>query len=119
MAYDYMMKHALCLIAVLATPAMAETPAAPPAGVQEGVGLMQQGAEMLLRGLMANMEPALKDMGEAVAEMEPKLRELMAIVDDITNYHPPELLENGDILIRRKTPAELKLETLPGNQIDL
>ena len=113
------MKYALALIALMATPAVGETPAAPPPGVDEGVGLMQQGAEILLRGLMSNMEPALKDMGEAVAQMEPKLRELMAMVDDITNYHAPEKLENGDILIRRKTPAELKLETLPGNQIEL
>ena len=113
------MKHALALIALMATPALGETPAAPPPGVDEGVGLMQKGAEILLRGLMENMEPALKDMGEAMAQMEPKLRELMAMVDDITNYHAPEKLENGDILIRRKTPAELMLETLPGNQIEL
>ena len=113
------MKHALALIALMATPALGETPAAPPPGVDEGVGLMQKGAEILLRGLMENMEPALKDMGEAMAQMEPKLRELMAMVDDITNYHAPEKLENGDILIRRKTPAELKLESLPGNQIEL
>lgn len=91
----------------------------PPAGVEEGVSLMQQGAEILLRGLMDNMEPALKDMGAAVAEIEPKLRDLMAMVDDITKYHAPEMLENGDILLRRKTPAELKLETLPGAQIEL
>ena len=113
------MKHALFLIALLASPVNAETPVAPPPSVDEGVGLMQQGAEILLRGLMANMEPALKDMGDAMAQMEPKLRELMAMVDDITNYHAPEMLENGDILIRRKTPAELKLETLPGDQIEL
>ena len=113
------MKHVLILIALTASPALAETSVAPPEGVEEGMGLMQQGAEMLLRGLMANMEPALKDMGAAVAQMEPKLRELLAMVDDLTNYHAPEKLENGDILIRRKTPAELKLETLPGDQIEL
>ena len=113
------MKNVLILIALACSPAVAETPVTPPGGVDEGVSLMQQGAEILLRGLMTNMKPALKDMGEAVAEMEPKLRELMAMVDDVTNYHAPEMLENGDILIRRKTPAELKLETLPGNQIDL
>ena len=113
------MKHAVILIGLLASPAMAQTPVTPPEGVDEGVSLMQQGAEILLRGLMANMEPALKDMGDAMAEIEPKLRELLAMMDDITNYHAPELLENGDILIRRKTQAELKLESLPGNQIDL
>ena len=113
------MKHALIVIALVASPMMEETPATPPATVGDGVSLMQQGAEILLRGLMNNMEPALKDMGEAVAGMEPKLRELMAMIDDITKYHAPEKLKNGDILIRRKTPAELKLDSLPGDQIEL
>ena len=113
------MKYALIAFAMMLTPLRAETPPQVPSDVDEGVGLMQQGAEILLRGLMANMEPALKDMGKAVAEMEPKLRELMALVDDITNFHAPEMLENGDIIIRRKTPAELKLESLPGDQREL
>ena len=113
------MKSLLLAFVLAAPPALAETPVMPPAGVEEGVSLMQQGAEILLRGLMDNMEPALKDMGAAVAEIEPKLRDLMAMVDDITKYHAPEMLENGDILLRRKTPAELKLETLPGAQIEL
>lgn len=113
------MKHAFIGFVLMASPVLAETPVVPPEGIDEGVSLMQQGAEILLRGLMTEMEPALKDMGEAVAEIEPKLRELMAMVDDITNYHAPEKLENGDILIRRKTPAELKLEGLPGDQIEL
>ena len=113
------MKYLAILLACGVSPALAETRITPPATVDDGVSLMQQGAEMLLRGLMENMEPALKDMGQAVAGIEPKLRELMAMVDDLRNYHAPEKLQNGDILIRRKTPAELKLENLPGNQVEL
>lgn len=96
---------------------MAETPADPE--VEQGFSLMEEGAKLLLRGLASRMEPALKDMGEAVAGMEPKLREVLALIDDLRNYHAPEKLENGDILIRRKTPAELQLEGLEGPATDL
>lgn len=74
-----------------------------------GQSLMQHGAQMLLRGLMHEMEPALNDMGKAMGEIEPVLRDLIAMMDDLRNYHAPVLLPNGDILIRRKTPAELAL----------
>jgi hypothetical protein len=30
---------------------------------------------------------------------------MMALVDDMTNYELPEMLENGDIIIRRKPDA--------------
>ena len=109
---------ALCLSPL---PAFAQsTEAAPPAAdVDEGVSLMQEGAKLLFRGLMGQMEPTLKDMTTALGEVEPKLRELLAMVDDIRNYHAPEKLENGDIIIRRKTPEELKLEGLKGDEFDL
>ena len=42
----------------------------------------------------------------------------MAKIDDIRNYHPPEVLPNGDIIIRRKTPAELAAPPAEG-EIDL
>ena len=83
------------------------------------VFFLANGHHVLLRGLASRMEPALKDMGAAMAEMEPKLREVLALIDDLRNYHAPERLENGDILIRRKTPAELKLEGLEGPATDL
>ena len=56
----------------------------------EGLSLIEQGARLLLRGLMA--------------EMEPKLRELERALDDLSAYHPPEILPNGDIILRRKVP---------------
>ena len=45
--------------------------------------------------------------------------EIMAMIDDLANYHAPERLPNGDIILRRKTPAELKLEALDGPQTEL
>ena len=42
-----------------------------------------------------------------MAEMEPALEDLQGFVDNLNAYHPPEILPNGDILIRRKTPEEM------------
>ena len=115
------MKHlfaplALCLAL---TPLWAQetAPETPPAEVDEGVDLMEEGAKLLLRGLLSEMEPALDEMGKAMEEMAPAIRELVEMMGDIRNYHAPELLPNGDIIIRRKTPTERFAPN--GPQIDL
>jgi hypothetical protein len=104
---------ALCL---MAAPAMAqETPLVEDPPAEEGFSLMQEGARMVLRGLMTEMDPALTEMERALAEIGPalealgeevgpRLRELLAVVDDFANYDAPVVLPNGDILIRRKAP---------------
>ena len=33
------------------------------------------------------------------------LPKVLKKVDDLTLYHPPEMLPNGDIIMRRKQPA--------------
>lgn len=78
-----------------------------PAEVDQGVSLMQQGAKLLLKGLMSNMKPAMDDMSRAIAEMQPGLQNLITMMGDVGNYHAPEMLSNGDIIIRHKTPAEM------------
>ena len=80
------MKH-FCLIFCLicATPALAEE--------DRGRDLMAEALRLFMQGFMAEMEPALED--------------LQGFVDNLNAYHPPEILPNGDIIIRRKTPAEL------------
>ncbi|WP_096786567.1 AAA+ family ATPase [Rhodobacter sp. CZR27] len=100
----YVAPLALCL---LLAPAQAqETPAPDPeADVEEGFSLLNEGAKLLFRGLMDEMEPAIRDMGEAMGELQPALRDLLAKVDDLRNYEAPERLPNGDILIRRKPDA--------------
>jgi hypothetical protein len=42
-----------------------------------------------------------------MAEMEPALRDLQGALQNLDAYHPPEVLPNGDILIRRKVPLEV------------
>lgn len=104
----------LCLMAVPST--AQELLPAPSAEVEEGFSLMEEGAKLLFKGLMSGMEPAMQDMGRALAEMEPALRDLMVMMGDIGSYHPPEMQANGDILIRRKTAVE-RLQK--GPEIDL
>ncbi|MCO4842876.1 MAG: hypothetical protein KC439_08210 [Yoonia sp.] len=88
------------------------------AEVEEGLSLMEQGAKLLLRGFMTEMEPAieeLKGMSEEMsdamalftAEMGPALAEMMTRIDDLRNYDSPEIMPNGDIIIRRKPDAPI------------
>ena len=97
----------------------------------DSLSLMERGAQMLLEGLMREMEPALEDLqglaeefGPALqdftAQMGPALRGLLEDVEDWSVYEPPEILDNGDIIIRRKPPAGENLPAADENgQIDL
>jgi len=38
--------------------------------------------------------------------MGPAFGELMGKIDDLSVYHPPEMLPNGDIILRRKAPLD-------------
>lgn len=82
----------------------------------EGIDLMEEGARLLLRGLLSEMDPALEELKDLAAEMGPQMRlfaeemgpalaALLDQVDDLTNYDAPELLQNGDIIIRRRLDA--------------
>jgi hypothetical protein len=116
-AYVGRMKK-LALIIALSAPLPAFAQEAPNTDVDEGLSLLEQGAQMLLRGMMSEMEPALDDMAQALAQAEPMLRDMLAMMDDLTNYHPPEIMPNGDIILRRKTPAELATPA-PEGEIEL
>lgn len=83
----------------------------------EGLTLMEEGAKLLFRGLMAEMEPALEDLQGLADEMAPAFAELMGMIGDFSNYRAPEVLPNGDIIIRRKLP--LKLEPAEKGEIEL
>lgn len=98
----------LVVLSVIASPALAEE--------EEGFSLMEEGAKLFMRGIMQEMEPAMDDlrafaetmepaMRQFVREMGPALAEVLKKVDDLTMYHPPEMLPNGDIIMRRKEPV--------------
>ena len=95
-----MRKILLPLALILATSAAT---AEEDGGLRDGFGLIQEGTRLLLRGLMD--------------EIEPGLRELHDRIGDLSTYHPPEVLPNGDILLRRRVPLEP--EDPPGEEIEL
>ena len=122
--------YALIVAAGLAcAPAFAED--APETEMDQGLNLMEEGARMLMRGLMDEMEPTLdalrnnfEEMGPAFAEfvqsVGPAFGELLEQVDDLRNYEAPEILPNGDIIMRRSPDApawEPELEE--GSEIEL
>ena len=120
------MRHIIftkALVAVCALPMTAQE-AESPEDLNEGFSLMEEGAKLLLRGLMTEMEPTIQElegmtdeMGAAMAElgdtMGPALVELMARIDDMRNYDAPEVLANGDIIIRRSADAPTYVPPAP------
>lgn len=58
-----------------------------------------------LKGLTDEFKPALRSF---VTEMGPALGDLLEKIEDFSVYHPPEILPNGDIIMRKKTPKELE-----------
>ena len=113
--------HVMTLTALLAatTPAMAQEEEP-----EQGRSLMEQGAELFLEGLKREMAPALEDlqgladrfgpsMSSFLQEMGPALGEMADQIKDWSSYHPPEILPNGDIIIRKKQPEAEPEETPP------
>ncbi|WP_375255117.1 AAA+ family ATPase [Yoonia sp.] len=104
------------VFALAVMPAFAQDETVPE--TDDGLTLMEEGARMLMRGLMTEIEPAIEglrdgfeEMGPAFAEFAqsvgPAFADLLNQVDDFRNYEAPEFLPNGDIIIRRSPDAPL------------
>jgi hypothetical protein len=91
------MIRAVALTLLLALPASAED-----SDPMEGIDLMQEGARLLLRGLMDDMAPAIV-----------KMDQFARILQNLDDYHLPEILPNGDVILRRKVPLT------PAPEVDL
>ena len=113
---------ALCLVLTPATAQEAEE--------ERGLSLMERGLSLFFDGLRQEAEPALTELQRLMEEFEPAmrafademgpaLRDLMTEVEDWSTYHPPEMLDNGDIIIRKKTPEEQAMPDEPGEGIEL
>jgi hypothetical protein len=107
---------ALALIATLSATPLAAQEGSPQA--EEGWSLLREGAGLLFDSFRSEIEPGLQEMADALAGAEPMLRELMGMMGEVGNYHAPEIQPNGDILIRRKTPAEIAAEP-PAPEVEL
>ncbi|MGJ8616091.1 MAG: hypothetical protein ACSHWS_04560 [Sulfitobacter sp.] len=122
------MKHVVPFIAILSL-----LPLTAQAEEDRGLSLMERGAQLFMEGILKEMEPAIDEfegladqMGPALknfaTEMGPKLTELFEQVDDWSAYTAPEMLPNGDIIIRRKPDHPLvppETPTEPAPQIEL
>lgn len=73
-----------------------ESESAPDTPLLGGLDELADGMRKLLEGLQDDVAPLMEDLSD-------QLRSLNA-------YHPPEVLPNGDIIIRRKAPAEMTPE---------
>lgn len=113
---------ALC-VALAVSPVFAEED-------KDGLSLMEEGAMLFLKGLQWQVEPTLEDLGAMAEEfgpalksfteeMGPALGSLLGEVEDWSAYHPPEILDNGDIVIRRKAPEEMPKVEEEAEQTDL
>ncbi|SPJ24231.1 AAA+ family ATPase [Palleronia abyssalis] len=116
------MRHiipALVTALLLSTPAIAQEATEDPdmpigdtSDVEQGLDLLSEGTRQLLRGLMGEVEPRMRDLAESLENFD-----FNGIgVDDLGAYHPPEMLPNGDIILRRKedrpidTPMDDEIE---------
>lgn len=98
--------------------ALAAALAASPALSQDsgGSNLIEEGADLLLRGLLEEVAPPLQELAgigrevlpafQLLAEqMGPAFAEVIGQVDSITYYEPPVIAPNGDIVLRRRADA--------------
>ena len=80
---------------------------------EEGSSMMERGMMLFLEGLREEMSPTLRDlqglveeygppMQSFLREMGPAMAEILEEVEDWSRYELPEILPNGDIIIRRK-----------------
>lgn len=96
----------------------------------DGLSLMEEGAMLFLKGLQQQVEPTLEDLGAMAEEVGPALKSfteemgpalgsMLREVEDWSAYQPPEILDNGDIIIRRKAPEEIPKVEDDAEQTDL
>ncbi len=103
---------ALVVMLALSAPVAAEPVTSEPSA-EEGGSLMQRGMDLFFKGLQEEMAPTLDDfqmlveqigpsMGEFLSYMGPALADIVSRVEDWSAYELPEMLPNGDIIIRKK-----------------
>ncbi|MBQ2261126.1 MAG: AAA+ family ATPase [Loktanella sp.] len=122
------MKRPIAIISLamfLASPALAQEDE-----TDQGFSLMEQGARMIMRGLMAEMDPAISSlrdsvdeigpvMGDFLREMGPGFAAFLNRIDDVRHYAFPEFLPNGDIILRRKPDAPVWRPDPDSDEIEL
>ena len=115
--------HLIRTVCVMSALAAAPIAAQDVTEEEQGRSLMEEGARLFFEGIQREMGPALEGLRDRAQEMEPALgpalRDLMGEIGDLSAFHAPEVLPNGDILLRRKTPQEMQESPVPDGEIEL
>ena len=106
-----MLRIGLILLALsFAAPAAAQERAEDGIGLGQLLELFRDEAEGVLRNLMDEADESRKELERRLRDMEPRLR---ALTEDLARefgglwqYHPPEVLPNGDIILRRRRDGD-------------
>ena len=64
--------------------------AQPRGQLEQGLSLLEEGTRLLMQAIIAELGPAWAELEE--------------MIDNLNAYYPPEVMPNGDIIIRRKSP---------------
>lgn len=110
------MRHRLLSVLAIVLASAAPLHAQTSETEDEGLSLMEEGAKLFMRGLMDELDPAIRELEGIAQEIEPAFRdlarqmgpafaEILSTIDNIRFYEAPVILENGDILIRRSDDA--------------
>ncbi|QPM91912.1 hypothetical protein [Pseudooceanicola algae] len=108
---------------------MQRSPPGAETGEDENSSKMKQGLQLFLDGLSGGMGQTFDGMGQMAEDAAPALRDLFARlgpawqevldqVKDFSDYEAPQILPNGDILIRRKEEAPEYVPAVPGENED-
>ncbi len=111
------------------TPVLAEDNAE----VSEGFDLMEKGVQLFMQGIFNELEPTMNEFQQLIDEASPQLKALLLEmgpslvealnkIDDFSYYEKPEVLPNGDIIIRRDKGAPIYVppaEIEPQAEIEL
>lgn len=104
------MCRVLCISVALALASPLAADAPPPApdnGASEDVPqTLGDLFERLLRGFAEETAPHLRNLERQLQQMEPEIERFWDSLRGMAQYHPPEILPNGDILIRRRQPDD-------------
>ncbi|MEM7489252.1 MAG: hypothetical protein AAF390_09035 [Pseudomonadota bacterium] len=111
--------RALLILPFLAVPAFAQEAEVTP----DPPSLTERGLRLFMDGLMEELEPTLRDLEDLAEEAAPLLERFQSqmgeAIGDLDAYEAPEILPNGDILIRRKEPLPDGIVPNPDGSIDL
>lgn len=101
---------------LITTLACASIPLSAQEAPESGAELIERGLSLFFQGLADEMDPAIDEFRRLGTEIGPELRALLLAwgggliklaeqIDDFDHYDEPEVLENGDIIIRRMPSA--------------